>query len=194
MPPTMRVSMRIVSMLPLLALAACMEATGPQAGDGPRLVSLSPEPMSGDAGFALPQPVRVQVLDISGKGAPGEVVSFSVLEGGGSVSPAEATTDAEGIATTQWQLGEQPGANVLRATNGDRSVTLHATGADGVGAVIQKISGGTTDSLPAGCTLGEPLVVKVLDRNNAPVAGASVTFENAVGDGTFNPQVATTGA
>jgi endoglucanase len=186
--------MRILRLLPLLALAACMEATGPQANDAPRLVSLTPETLSGDAGFVLATPVRVQVLDNAGQGAAGQLVTFTVIEGGGSVTPTEATTDAQGIAEARWQLGPQPGANVLRVSNGDRSVTLRATGNDGLGAVIQKISGGTADSLPAGCTLGDPLVVKVLDKQNNPVAGATVSFENAVGDGSFTPEVATTGA
>jgi aryl-phospho-beta-D-glucosidase BglC (GH1 family) len=186
--------MRILRVLSLLALAGCMEATGPQANGGPQLLSLTPEPLAGDVGFPLAQPVRVQVLDNMGQGVVGEVVSFTVTEGGGSVTPAQATTNAQGIAETQWQLGAQPGANTLRASSGGLSVLLHATGNDGIGAVIQKVSGGTTDSLPAGCVLGAPLVVKVLDNANQPVAGASVSFENAVGDGTFDPQVATTGA
>src|SRR5215207_6710186 len=101
-----KVVMRIFRLLAPLALAtACMEATGPQAGDGPRLVSLTSESLSGDAGFALPTPVRVQVIDAAGHGAPGETVAFTVLEGGGSVTPAAATTDAEGIAQAQWVLG-----------------------------------------------------------------------------------------
>jgi hypothetical protein len=186
--------MRSLRLLLPLVLAACMEATGPQASNTPQLLSLTPETLSGDAGFVLPTPVRVKVVDNTGKGSPGQLVTFAVVEGGGSVTPAEATTDAEGIAEAHWQLGPQPGSNVLRVANGERSVTLRATGADGLGATIQRISGGTTDSLPAGCTLGEPLLVKVLDKSNNPVAGATVSFENAAGDGTFNPAVATTGA
>jgi hypothetical protein len=180
--------------LVLLPLAGCMEATGPQASRAPQLLSLTPEMLSGDAGFVLAQPVRVQVLDNAGQGSPAQVVTFSVIEGGGSVTPAEATTDAQGIAEARWQLGPQPGSNTLKVSNGDRSVTLRATGAEGLGATIQRVSGGTTDSLPAGCTLAEPLVVKVLDKSNSPVAGATVSFENASGDGSFTPNVATTGA
>lgn len=63
-----------------------------------------------------------------------------------------------------------------------------------LGDVIQKVSGGTVDSLPAGCTLGEPLVVKVLDNANKAVAGATVNFESTVGDGSFSQAIVTTGA
>ena len=181
-------------LLLLLALAGCMEATGPQASNAPQLLSLTPETLLGDAGFVLATPVRVQMLDNAGKGWAGQVVTFTVTEGGGSVTPAEATTDAQGIAEARWQLGPQPGANALRVASGARSVTLRATGSDGIGATLQRVSGGTTDSLPAGCRLSAPLVVKVLDKSGNPVAGASVGFENAVGDGTFSPDVVTTGA
>ncbi|HEY0997857.1 MAG TPA: cellulase family glycosylhydrolase [Gemmatimonadaceae bacterium] len=182
-----------------LTVAACMEATGPQATTPDRpapsaLKSLLPDNLSGEAGFPLAEPVRVQLVDGKGGGVAGETVAFAVIEGGGTVTPAEVQTDAEGVAQAQWQLGPTPGANTLRVSAAGKSVTLHATGAEGRGTTIIKVSGGTADSLPAGCMLGEPLLVKVTDLQGKPVAGASVGFEAVQGDGVASPAVATTDA
>ena len=168
-----------------------MDAVGPQASNSGQLNSLTPDNLTGGVGFALTQPVRVQVLDGLGKPAVGAAVSFTVTGGGGSVSPTQAATDSSGVAEAQWTLGPTAGANTLTVSSGDKSVTLHATGTDGLGTTILRMSGGTTDSLPAGCALAAPLVAKVLDANNQPIAGAVVEFS---GDGTVDPATATTGA
>jgi hypothetical protein len=185
---------RLLPLAMLALLAGCMDATGPQANNSEQIKSLTSDQQSGGVGFALPEPVRVQVLDALGKELPGAVVSFTVTEGGGSVSPAQATTNSAGVAEARWTLGPTPGSNTLKVSYGDKSVTLHATGSDGLGTTILRVSGGTTDSLPAGCTLGDPLVVKVLDAASKPIAGAVVGFEVAGGDGTVTPATVTTGA
>jgi endoglucanase len=177
----------------LVLLGGCMDATGPQASDTEQIKSLTSDPLTGDAGFVLSEPVRVQVLDALGKELAGAVVTFVVTEGGGSVSPAQATTNTAGIAEASWVLGPQPGSNAIKVSYGDKSVTLHATGRDGLGVTILRVSGGTTDSLPAGCMLGQALVAKVLDAAGKPQAGAVVSFEVAGGDGTVDPAIATTG-
>lgn len=195
--------MRLRQLLFLTALAgatglgACMDATGPQfngAGTAQQLKSLSGTELSGDAGFVLESPVKVQVVDASGKGVAGETVSFAVVDGGGSVTPASAVTDSGGIATAQWTLGRVAGTNTLKVSHGSTSVTIRATGAEGRGTTILKISGGTTDSLPAGCTIQAPLVVQVMDASNKPVAGAKVGFETVAGDGRFSEAEVTTGS
>lgn len=35
----------------------------------------------------------------------GVLVTWSVVDGGGNISPASSTTDAAGIATSRWTLG-----------------------------------------------------------------------------------------
>lgn len=191
----------------LLAVAGCMEATGPQAnapktetpagGGTPAtqvLKVLGPDMQAGLAGVALTEPVRVQVVNGAGVGIAGQRISFAVIEGGGTVTPAEVQTDAGGVASTQWMLGPQPGANALRVSYGNTAVTLRATGSAGLGTAILKLSGGTTDSLPAGCLLGDPLMVRVSDAQDRPMAGATVSFESVNGGGSLTPAVVTTGA
>jgi Endoglucanase len=168
-----------------------MDAVGPQARDSGQLKSLTPDTLTGGVGIALSQPVRVQVLDALGQPMAGATVSFAVTGGGGSVSPSQAATDSSGVAETHWTLGPAAGVNTLTISSGDKSVTLHATGTEGLGTTILRISGGTTDSLPAGCALAAPVVTKVLDANNQPIAGAVVDFS---GDGSVDPASVTTGA
>jgi hypothetical protein len=65
----------------------------------------------------LPVPVRpaVIVTDADGKGVPSVNVAFSIRSGSGSISGANAVTDASGIATLgSWTLGI--GGNSLFAT------------------------------------------------------------------------------
>lgn len=188
----------LVLVAAMLAAAGCMESTGPQADNGgrnePQITAVSPTTLSGEAGFALAEPVRVKVTDGAGAPMANETVNFEVTGGGGSVNPATATTDATGIASTVWLLGPTPGSNTLRASRGTSTVSLTAIGADGLGAAIVRVSGGTADSLPAGCAINEPLVVKVLDQAGSPVSGATVSFEVTSGDGTVSTPVVKTGA
>jgi hypothetical protein len=171
-------------------------SSGPQAIDGvqggPVIQAVSTS-LTGEAGFALAQPVQVKVVDDKGTAMAGQTVTFEVTAGGGSVNPASATTDASGIATTQWTLGPTPGTNALKATSGS-SITITANGTDGLGTAILKVSGGTTDSLPAGCAVLEPFTVQVVDNAGKPVQGATVNFEVSTGDGTVAAPTMKTGA
>jgi endoglucanase len=178
--------------------SGCMEATGPQAKEmlppgTPQVKAVSASTLAGEAGFALSEAVRVQVVDDKGAAMAGEMVTFTVTGGGGSVTPATATTDATGIASTQWVLGNTPGTNTLKASRGESAVTLTANGTDGLGSAIIRVSGGTTDSLPAGCALQAPFVVQVLDNAGKPVSGATVNFAVATGDGSLGSSVMKTG-
>ena len=183
----------IVGVVSLVVLSAC-EATGPQARFAEDLEVVSAAQLSGEPGFRMAEPVRVRVVDSRGEGMPGEVVSFTVTAGGGTVEPATDTTDAEGIATTTWQLGPQPGVNTLRATYADRSVEVNATAVDSPGDIIIKVAGGETTLKPAGCQLAQPLRVRVTNAAGAPVANATVEFNVTAGGGTTDPAVIKTDA
>jgi hypothetical protein len=102
------------------------------------------------------------------------VVGFVVATGGGSVSPASATTDAQGIARTQWVLG----------TNLSLPQTLYAEARAGVAtnftataqvtptAVLTRISGdGQTVVASTPITL-----VAELRQHGVPIQGAQVAF------------------
>lgn len=92
-----------------------------------------PEPAETGAPAGQPVDVGVRVINPHAPVQPaplvgGVEVTFSVVEGGGSVAPATVTTDAQGSAVTDWTLGQTVGAtNTLRiAIPGDtieRSLT-----------------------------------------------------------------------
>ena len=59
----------------------------------------------------------------------GVIVSFAVTAGGGTLSSATATTDANGRAATRLTIGSDPGTNMVSATvEGLSLVTFTATG------------------------------------------------------------------
>lgn len=66
---------------------------------------------------ALAAPIVVEVLDQFEFVVPGVLVTFSVQQGGGSLTVGSVTTDANGRATTSWTLGAA-GAQVITASVG----------------------------------------------------------------------------
>jgi hypothetical protein len=76
----------------------------------------------------------VVVKDVQGNVMAGIQVTFSVGSGGGSVSPATATTDANGVASTAWTLGPVGGPNTLNASvTGTNPASFDAVGCSGGG-------------------------------------------------------------
>jgi endoglucanase len=187
--------MRRLLLLFVVAAAACTDATGPQISTPDKLIPVTTASLSGEPGFVLAEPVRVRLVDTRGNGIAGEHIAFAVVKGGGSVTPADAVTDNTGVASAEWQLGPQPGANEVRASHNSKAVTLAATAKESLGKNIVRVSGGTSALVPAGCTLSgaEQLVVKVTDSQGNGVAGASVGFEPQASGGTVTPDVVTTG-
>jgi adhesin/invasin len=167
----------------LVALAACGE-TGPSEPLDPSSVNdITTGSLSGVAGQALADRITVRVADDNNNPLEGVEVTFAVTAGGGSVSPATATTNNDGQAQTQWTLGPTVGANVLTATvPGGASVQITATATAGRPASIT-ISSGNNQSATAGTAVGVNPAVVVRDANNNPVEGATVLFTAVVGGG-----------
>ena len=80
------------------------------------LDKLSGDGQEGAAGAALTEPLVVEVRDQNGNSLPGAAVTFAVTAGGGTLSAATATTDADGRTSTTLTLGSNPGMNTVRAT------------------------------------------------------------------------------
>jgi hypothetical protein len=125
---------------------------GPSATSGDTVVA-------GVVGAVVEDSFAVIVRDAAGNPVPGAQVAWAVTSGGGSIT-TPTTTDAAGVARTQWVLGTAPGptqtaqatvggatvrftaypATALTKTSGDGvtagtgstlTVTLSATGASG---------------------------------------------------------------
>jgi len=89
----------------------------------------SPTTQTGTAGAAVASPPSVRVNDQTGAPMAGVPVTFAVTAGGGTLVGANATTNANGIATvTSWTLGAAAGTNTVTATvAGLAPVTFTAT-------------------------------------------------------------------
>ena len=69
----------------------------------------------GAAGFPVSEPPGVRLVDEDGTPVSGETVSFTIVEGNGSVTPDEVLTDTQGLAIAQeWVLGPSTGWNRVR--------------------------------------------------------------------------------
>src|SRR5688500_9143456 len=112
----------------LVTLAACGETTVNTPLPPARVEAVASTAPTGSAGAILPDPVEVRVFGSDDQPLPGVTVAFTV-DKGGTVTPASAVTDANGIASTQWKLGNVAGPNVLTSTSGGVSstITVNAT-------------------------------------------------------------------
>ena len=93
------------------------------------LTKVCGDSQEGMASEQLAESFVVLVSDENGAAMAGVVVSFTVTAGGGTLSAATATTDANGRAATRLTLGSDPGTNTVEATvEGLEPVTFTATG------------------------------------------------------------------
>ena len=78
----------------------------------------------------LPAALSVKALDASNCAVPGVVVNWAVASGGGGVSPAQSTTSASGVASTNDSVGGSTPQSVTATFTGLSSpVTFTATAA-----------------------------------------------------------------
>ena len=109
-------------------------------------------PNTGSAGAALATPITVQVLDSTKAPIAGALITFSATNA--SVTPATATTDSNGRASTRVTLGSTTGPARITATvpglpaiNLDLTVTAAPAG-PAVSAVANGASFSTTEIAP----------------------------------------------
>jgi len=90
-------------------LAACDSPTPPpEPPPTPASLALTAgDAQAGIVGAALPESLFVRVVDAQGRGVAGVEVQFTPTVG--SASPAGTSTNANGVASTRWTLGETTG-------------------------------------------------------------------------------------
>ncbi len=97
------------------------------------------------AGTTLPEPFVIKVEDGFGNPVPGQTVTWTVLQGGGTI-PATSTTDSAGEAQATLTLGPGPVVQAVSATAsgfGDTLVVL------GLGAMTNDPAGDNCSSCPS---------------------------------------------
>jgi adhesin/invasin len=138
---------------------------------------------TGQAGTSLASPLVVQVLDEGENPVSGVAVTWTVESGGGSVSPASATTGADGQASSAWTLGPSIGAQRVEASApGAGSVRFEATAIAGAPSVL-----GLTTQPSGTAQVGVPFerqpVVQVRDAAENPVQTPGVPVTAAIASG-----------
>lgn len=142
------------------------------------------------AGFPVAVPPAVQLTDQQGNPIPGHGVTFAVTQGGGSITGASQTTDAQGIARVgSWTLGPSNGTNQLTATVADpgitgNPVTFTATAAPPMLHLATPPPPWTL----SGATLSPQPVIQIQDENgnNIALSGKVVTVSLTSGSGTLS--------
>jgi hypothetical protein len=139
---------------------------------------------TGSVGTSLPVTALVTASD--GVPVAGLPVTFAVATGGGSVTPAGATTGVDGKATASWKLGTTVGAQTLNVTAVGSTKTVSAT------AEALKASKIVITSGPANGRVGQPFSVsaQVQDSLGTIVKDFSGTLSAALGS---NPPGASLG-
>ena len=136
--------------------------------------------------------LSVQVVDEDNDGVSFELVIFSVTEGSGRLSPSRTRTDRDGYASTSF-TPRSAGTIEVEASSGDlSSVTFTITTGNPPDAIVA-VSGNNQSGKP-GAKLANPFVVEVIDEDDDPVSGVSVTFAVTAGGGTLSTTNATTNA
>jgi hypothetical protein len=154
---------------------------------------------SGLVGSALPDSLRVRVIDVDGNAAPGVDVTWSILTGGGQVLPATATTSSAGVAAAQFTLGPSEGdqqakAEVSGLAGSPVVFTAHGHVQPLVAANIEAV-GGNGQSGAIGSVVADPLTVLVTDATGQAVPGVSVNWSVLTGGGAISPtSVSTNGS
>lgn len=99
-----------------------------------QLAEVSGDGQTGAAGEPLDSALSVRALDQFGQPIAEATVSWSVVEGAGSVSATTTTTDSAGLASVIWTLGDSLGTYTARATLDGTSASIAFTAVAVAGA------------------------------------------------------------
>jgi len=153
-------------------------AAAPVAGG---LAAVSGTPQSAQVGAAFAQPLRVRLLDVNNAPMAGVSVSFVAPASGASatLSASTAMTDANGEASVTVTANGTAGSYAVTASvlagAYTTSFALTNTAAPVVAGALAPVAG-TPQSAPVGTAFAQPLRVRLLDGNNAPMAGVAIGF------------------
>lgn len=170
------------------------------AGTGPpaSISIVSGDDQTGTVGEQVAAALVVRVTDQFGNPNDAVAVTWSVSAGGGSVSTASTTTDAQGLSSVMWTLGTVSGTdnNTLAATAAGvtgSSADFSATGDPGPPAKLSVVSGGGQTGI-AGQPLAQPFVVLVQDQFDNAVAAVTVNWAVTAGGGAVTASTTLTDA
>ena len=180
---------RLWTALTLVFAAMFVAACGETLNNGPQIASVaivSGTGQSGPIGSTLSQPFTVSVTDQNGNPVEGVAVSWRVTAGGGTITPSQNTSDANGIATATLRLGTTVGTNTVTASI-DASTNVVFTATATVAAASSLIAASGDQQIgTVGTQLAQDLVVRATDAVGNPKAGVVISFAVTSGCGTLN--------
>ena len=142
-----------------------------------KTATASGDGQTGGVTTTLANPLRV-VVTLSGTAQVGDSVTWATSGPGASVSPLKSATDASGIATTTWTLGQTSGSQSATATLAGATgspVTFGATATSGAATQLSLASGNNQTAVVS-TVFANPVAVKVGDQFGNGVAGDTVDW------------------
>lgn len=134
-------------------------------------------------GEAVPIAPAVLVKDAQGNPLAGIPVTFTVTDGGGTVTDNTPVTGSDGVATVgQWTLGTTAGKNALSAAVAGQDlsggpVVFSATGAPGgVSAERSSVKAAPANISASSGASASTITVTVRDQFDNPLSGVEVTL------------------
>ena len=134
------------------------------------------------------KPFVVEMRDQYGSLFSGATVNFRVEAGGGTLSWTTTTTNNLGQASTTLTLGSEAGENrvvasVVGVELSQIFIAIAIAADEPLKATTLAIVSGNYQTGESGASLSQPFVVGVLDQNQQPMRGISVTFRVIAGGG-----------
>jgi uncharacterized protein (TIGR03437 family) len=137
---------------------------------------------TGAPGQTVPGNLIVTVTDACGKPVAGQTVTWSVTKGSAQVKNIllNGVTNGLGQSTAQLQLGSTAGSVQVTATvtttSGTTSAAFNFTNQLNITVGSITATSGNGQTATVGQAFAQPVVFTVLDTNNNPVSGATVSL------------------
>ena len=183
----------LIGLIVVLTTVGCDDGS-PTTGT-PHALEVEVDPtMEPRAGGLIPSPVIIRVVDGTGAGVVGELVSFTIEAGEGSLAEsAMSTSDGGEARLTGWRMGETPGTNQLGiAVVGLEPVTVMVEAGPGLPATA-RFQGEIPAESPVAAVLTELPAFEIFDEFGNPVSGETVAFVPSEG-GSVSSGTVVTGA
>jgi len=179
--------------------AACSDDGGGNPGDPDPVIAKtatnSGDGQTGGVTEVLPQDLRV-IVTLNGQPVEGEDITWAVAANGGTVIPATATTDVDGIALGEWTFGTTSGLFTATATLAGASgspVSFTATAEPDVASQFTIVAGNNQSGL-INTPFSEPLQVRLEDQYDNPISGQNVNWSVTTGSALLSSAASATNA
>jgi adhesin/invasin len=155
-------------------------------GGASQMAMVAGDAQADTVGATLATPLTVVVRDALNNPVEGVLITWAVVDGGGSVFPTSAPTDASGIATTAWTLGTittpTDSTQLARASGVGTPVSFFATSRPGAVSATQTLVNVAPASIAASRTTPATVTVTARDGFGNPIPNRVVTLA-ATGSG-----------